>query len=577
MATPRKPSGAPKSGTQKSELARVKARIQAILDTTVDGIITINDRGVVDSYNRACGAMFGYAAEEVIGQNVSMLMTGVNRERHDQYLAHYIETGERQIIGIGREVEGRRKDGSTFPLELSVSEVLLDGARLFTGILRDIGARHEAERRLHDYAHHLEIKNLELEQAREQAERAEMEAEESTTDMLIAKEEAEIARAEAEIANQAKSSFLANMSHEIRTPLNGVIGMLELLMHTELTERQLRFTTTAIQSGEMLLQLINDILDISKIESGELSLEAIPCDFHRLLKETGDVLAARAQKKGLELILDYAPDVPVHFLADQVRLQQIFTNLLNNAIKFTERGHVMLRVRRLPEGEGISIEVVDTGIGIAPDRLEDIFQKFMQENTATTRKFGGTGLGLAICRQLVMLMGGDISVTSIPGEGSCFRVELPLPELETPPRTVEKTHYDFTKARALVVDDNIVSQAVLSGYLQSWGIACDVCETGEEALAQMQDAARAGKPYVIAVIDFYLPGMDGIALGKAIKADRVLRECVLLMASASPTLLTSELKQMGFAGFLSKPVYALELFNLLVTAWNQHRAGVQKP
>ena len=370
---------------QRKEFAKnlkfSEERIRAIVDSALDGIISINDQGIVESFNPAAESLFGYSSEEVIGQNVRLLMPEPYHSEHDGYLANYRRTGEKRIIGIGREVEARHRDGSTFPIELRLSESLSDKERVFIGIIRDISER--------------KIFETQLKQARK----------------------------EAEDANMAKSGFLANMSHEIRTPMNGVFGMLELLELTTLNEKQKELVGIAHDSANALLRIIDDILDFSKIEAGQLSLENTPLDLNKVVEDVVALLDEQASAKDVKLNCTIASDLPGNLSGDSLRLRQVLINLTNNAIKFASGGEVDVNVALEEETEDhllLRFEVSDTGVGIPVEKQEALFRPFIQQDSSTTRKFGGTGLGLSISKQLVTLMGGEIGVNSIEGQGSTF-------------------------------------------------------------------------------------------------------------------------------------------------------------
>jgi PAS domain S-box-containing protein len=373
------------------EVVGKEQEIRSVLDNLSAGVISINEKGIIQSANRAVEGILGYSVAQVMGQNVSMLMGETDRAAHGGHIERYLRTGQARIIGMGREVEGLHKDGSRIPLDASVSEYFIEGERFFTGFLRDNRERAAILK--------------ELTQAREQA----------------------------ELASRAKSEFLAAMSHEIRTPMNGVIGMIDVLQLSSLQGEQLEMVDLIRESAYSLLGIIDDILDYSKIEAGRLDIDRTAMSVEDVVEGVCLMLDRMAVKIGVELDLFIDPGIPPNVLGDAGRLRQVLVNLLGNAIKFSggqeNRARVWVRAVLAdcsPDQVVVEFEVADTGIGMDAVTVSRLFTPFTQADASTTRRFGGTGLGLAISRQLVELMGGQISAHSAAGEGSTFTVRLPF-------------------------------------------------------------------------------------------------------------------------------------------------------
>ena len=360
----------------------------------------------------------------------------------------------------------------------------------------------------------------------------------------------------AEAASRAKSEFLARMSHEIRTPMNGVLGMTELLSATSLDRRQRQYAQTIRHSAESLLGIINDTLDFSKIEAGKFELDDSPFDLEEVTEEAVELLADRAHAKGLELICQVPPDLPRAYRGDGMRLRQVLVNLVGNAVKFTERGQVVVRVSRQPDKGGrvqLRFEVQDTGIGIRPENHELVFDAFSQEDGSTTRRFGGTGLGLAICRHLVRLMGGEIGLASAPGEGSTFWFTIVLKQ--EPSIVVPLKADALAGRRALVVDDNPTNRQILMEQLASWGMDVAEASGGNEAISELLNSARLGKPRELVLLDSQMPGLTGPDVARIIQGDAVLNGTrVVLLSSVSAHLGEDEMRKIGVASCLTKPV-----------------------
>jgi two-component system, sensor histidine kinase and response regulator len=505
--------------TIQSALEDAEARLRAILDNVLDGIITIDGSGTVISINRAVIKMFGYDAGEVIGRNIKMLMPEPNRGSHDGYLARYESTGKTRAIGIGRELEGLTKEGLTFPMELTVTEVAFQGQRMFVGLVRDITERKRSE----DASRH--------------------------------------ARAAAEVANRTKSDFLANMSHEIRTPMNAILGMTYLALRAAPSPQQHGYLTKIGHAAQSLLGIMNDILDFSKIEAGKLEMEHIAFSLDEvLLRNLVDIVGQKAEEKGIAIEFLVAPETPRFFIGDPLRLGQILINLVNNAIKFTDQGKILVTVQTEEvtlDRVRLEFSVSDTGIGMSPEQMENLFQSFNQGDTSFTRKYGGTGLGLAISKQLCELMGGSIAAESEVDKGSTFRFTASFgiagDEL---PRVARESGSHPHARNVLIVDDSESARSVLLAMIQSNGFLARAVSSGEEALSALTRGSQVGHPFDLVLMDWRLPGIDGIEASRRIKEHPTLSPvpAILMISAFESDEVMNGLSEPRFDGFLVKPV-----------------------
>jgi PAS domain S-box-containing protein len=510
-------------------------RTRLIVDTAYDAYVAMNANGAIIDWNRQAELTFGWSREQAVDRLLhELIIPPAYRAAHVAGVRNFLTTGEGPLLNRRIEVTALRRDGSEFPAELTISPIRYGSEWFFSAFLHDITKRKQAE--------------AELRRARDAA----------------------------EAASKAKSEFLANMSHEIRTPMNAILGMTELVLDTPLNLEQRDYLETVKKSTDALLAVINDILDFSKIEAGKLELDSAPFDLRDSLGDMLSTLALRAHQKGLELACHIAPEVPETVIGDSMRLRQILINLVGNAIKFTERGEVVVDVGladKRPADDGrsswtLNFQVRDTGIGIPADKQALIFEAFAQADGSTTRRYGGTGLGLAISTRLVERMGGRIWVESTPGKGSVFHFSAQFARhgaaLERPGPSEPDRLRDLS---VLVVDDNATNRFILFETLSHWHMRPTTVSSAAAALQALESAQKGGEPFALVLLDAHMPEMDGFMLAERIHQHPDLTGAtVMMLSSACQPVEKSRCQELGLAAYLTKPIKQADLYRAILTA-----------
>lgn len=498
-----------------------EALSRSIVETADEGIITVNQLGIVQSFNPAAQKIFELSAQMMIGKSINLLVPGAEPSNQPSSpIASLLFVKDcNEVIGVNRELMAQRASGAIFPVQIVISEVPNTQGSLFTVFVHDV------------------------------------------TEQLLAKQQLEAARDKAMESSRLKSEFVANMSHEIRTPLNGVLGMTELLLESELDEQQKKFAITVHRCGESLLGIINDILDFSKIEAGKLELDYVELNLREVLENVCELFAERAHRKGVELASFIDPDVQLAVKCDPIRLQQVLSNLIGNAIKFTDSGEVICRIYAIDDAEHLTtlcFEVRDSGIGLTKDQQEKIFESFSQADGTTTRKYGGTGLGLTICKQLLKLMGGHIGVSSEPGAGATFRFTLQL-EKVAGAVTIDRPVLP-EGLRVLLVDDNEVICEHLRLQFMAWGAQVQVMSDPMSVIDHLQQGPQLERQYDLLLIDREMPQLNGMVLIERIAKHPVIPVVpIILVNSISDRIDRTLSATLQIRHQISKPLRSNEL------------------
>jgi PAS domain S-box-containing protein len=513
----------------EQELRLSESKLNSIFTSVPEAIVVADARGNIVQCNVATAEIFGFVLSDLVGQNIKVLMQTSERDAHDGYLQAYAQTGQKHLLNQPRIVRGMRKDGTLFPVRVTVKETRVDDAHFFIGVIQDFTA----------------IQN--------------------TQDLLVE------AKNKAEQANRMRGEFLANMSHEIRTPMNGILGMTELAMSTDDSQTQKEYLSLARDSAGHLLHIINQILDFSKIEAGALELEELTVCPAQLVRHTARSLEHLAQTKGVALHVINDASLPELVWLDPVRVRQVLTNLIGNAIKFTDEGSITVescvRPHTSPDWVTLEIAVTDTGVGFDDARIEALFSPFTQADGSITRSYGGTGLGLAITRSLMQLMGGDVTATSQQGQGACFTIRFPVKHVTLPAAEVVSSSNANMQAdlmllgrplSVLLVEDHEINRKLAQIMLQRMGHQFVTANDGQQALDCLDK-----EHFDVVLLDVMMPVMDGLTalrLWREREAQRHLRRTTVLMVTAHA--MTGDRERFmaaGADGYVSKPMSEVSL------------------
>ena len=624
----------------------------SILDMCADAVVIINDIGIVSFFNKSAEVLWGYSREEVLEKNIKHFLPLEHKLKHDEYLQHFITTGEKKVIGKGREVELMRKDGELVPVLLTLSYAIVDGKYIFTAFIKDYREIKKNQKELSMLSliasktdnsvvvtnpdgeiqwinegfskrtgyvleevigktpgSFLQGPDTDKEVVKSITEKLKsnesftiellnysktgqkhwisstinpvfdnngkifyfIAVQNDITDLKRKNEELYLAKEEAELARKSQEIFLANMSHEIRTPMNAILGFVDILNKTSLDDIQKDHLDIIRKSSKNLLNIINDILDFSKIEAGEMTFEKNPFCLKESLNSLIQTTSYKANEKGLNINYQYSENYhDLCLMGDSLRLNQILLNLVTNAIKFTDNGNIDIKIKILTETDKdikLQFNIIDTGIGIAKEKMNLLFQSFKQTDYSTSRNYGGTGLGLAISKKLVELQNGTIGVDSTFGKGSTFYFELTFEKSSQNKSLIvdnetETKAFDFKEISVLMAEDNVFNQHVVTYYLNEWGCKYEVANNGIEVLQKLEKSK-----FDIILMDIHMPIMDGIEATQIIRnsSDSKINKIHIIALTAS--VVKGAIKKyidVGMNDFVSKPFNSSELANALL-------------
>jgi len=519
----------------KSALKDSMTKYRKLTQSIHDAIILVDSNERIVNWNNAAKRIFGYSYHEVAGKKLHQLIALPELvDRAEDAFKRFIYTGSKRTIGRTTEINAVRKDGTRFIAEISITTLKLKGETHVVGVVRDITERKEAQEKIMDA-----MKN-------------------------------------AEDANIAKSQFLANMSHEIRTPMNGIIGFLDLLSKTSLDSQQEDYIKEMRIASDSLMGQINDLLDFSKIEADRFELEQIEFDLRKAIEEVASLFSPRAYSKGIEIHAMIDNLIPASLIGDPERLKQIIGNLVSNAVKFTNKGEIVITAKMISQTDkiiNVAFKVTDTGIGISENDKQKLFEPFSQVDASTTRKFGGTGLGLTISKKIVEMMSGDINIISTEGKGSTFSFTVSFGGANHIQKEADPSEEAFKGLRILVADDSKTNREIVRYYLERTGCQIIEAENGIKAIEILRNHALNGNRIKLALLDYDMPGMNGVELAARIKSDEMIKDTILNVFTAFSNRCDKErAAKLGISGLIFKPVHKRDLLNCIQTATSNSNA-----